>query len=107
MSWQLPRLVGQVDLFANFISFQEMEPHVVHNYARQVSGLGARYLLLRNQEKGKPVASRPGERGVLEPVTRDTYLEAFHGYELLARDSALFGDEHRGFNSEVLVFARR
>nr|VFJ60701.1 MAG: putative sugar O-methyltransferase [Candidatus Kentron sp. DK] len=28
-SWQIERLRGKVDLFVNFISFQEMEPHVV------------------------------------------------------------------------------
>lgn len=98
-SWQLPKLVGSVDLFANFISFQEMEPDVVANYARLVSGLGARYLLLRNSPVGKP--------NVREPMLRERYLEAFGDYELVASDCGLYGQDSEGTLSEVMVFVRR
>ena len=57
--WQLPDVTGQVDLFVNFISFQEMEPEVVENYFRHVDRLGARWVLLRNAVAGKPVGG-PG-----------------------------------------------
>lgn len=98
-SWQLPRLVGSVDLFANFISFQEMEPEVVANYAKLVTDLGARYLLLRNSPTGKP--------NVREPMLRQRYLDAFPDYELVASDSGLYGQDSEGTVSEVMVFARR
>ncbi len=97
-SWQLPRVVGTVDLFVNFISFQEMEPAVVANYAEQVSRLGARYLLLRNSPVGKP--------GVRERTLRNTYLEVFSDYELVEANSSLYGQSYEG-QSEVMVFVRR
>lgn len=98
-SWQLPRVVGSVDLFVNFISFQEMEPHVVANYAELVAGLGARYLLLRNSPTGKP--------GVREPVVRDTYMKVFPDYELVAANASLYGQDREGTTSEVMVLVRR
>jgi putative sugar O-methyltransferase len=105
--WQLPQVTGQVDLFVNFISFQEMEREVVENYVAQVERLGARWVLLRNSRDGKQTGG-PGELGVREPVKRADYLDMFSGYELVASDFRLFG--HRqpsGFRSEVMVFARR
>lgn len=98
-SWQLPKLVGSVDLFANFISFQEMEPDVVANYARLVTGLGARYLLLRNSPVGKP--------NVREPMLRERYLESFPDYDLVASEAGLYGQDNEGNVSEVMVFVRR
>ena len=32
-NWEIENLVGDIDLFVNFISFQEMEPQIVKNYA--------------------------------------------------------------------------
>lgn len=98
-SWQLPRLTGTVDLFANFISFQEMEPDVVRNYAQLVTGLGARWLLLRNSPIGKP--------NVDEPMLRHRYLEFFDRYELVDSDAGLYGQDGEGTVSEVMVLARR
>nr|WP_255426869.1 putative sugar O-methyltransferase [Pseudonocardia sp. C8] len=98
-SWQLPQLTGTVDLFANFISFQEMEPGVVENYANLVTCLGARWLLLRNSPTGKP--------GVREPMLRHRYLEMFDRFELVASDAGLFGQDSEGTVSEVMVLARR
>ncbi|MFP5068810.1 putative sugar O-methyltransferase [Pseudonocardia nantongensis] len=98
-SWQLPKLAGTVDLFANFISFQEMEPEVVANYANLVTDLGARWLLLRNSPTGKP--------GVREPMLRQRYLEFFDRYELVDSDAGLYGQDSEGTVSEVMVLARR
>ena len=55
-SWQLPKLKGKIDLFVNFISFQEMEPEVVKNYLENVYRLGAKFVLLRNIREGKKKA---------------------------------------------------
>ncbi|BBF98934.1 MULTISPECIES: putative sugar O-methyltransferase [Pseudonocardia] len=97
--WQLPRLTGSVDLFANFISFQEMEPEVVANYANLVTDLGARWLLLRNSPIGKP--------NVREPMLRHRYLEFFDQYELVDSDAGLYGQDSEGTVSEVMVLARK
>lgn len=97
--WQLPRLTGSVDLFANFISFQEMEPEVVANYANLVTDLGARWLLLRNSPTGKP--------NVREPMLRHRYLEFFDRYELVDSDAGLYGQDSEGTVSEVMVLARK
>jgi putative sugar O-methyltransferase len=105
--WQLPDVTGQVDLFVNFISFQEMEHDVVENYFRQVDRLGARWVLLRNSVAGKPVGG-PGELAVRKPVQRGDYLDIFTGYDLVASDHRLFGStQEGGLTSEVMVLARR
>lgn len=105
--WQLPKVVGEIDLFVNFISFQEMEPPVVANYVEQVKRLGAKVVLLRNSTTGKQVVDE-GRLGVREAITRDTYLDLFSGYDLTFSDSALFGNDDPGrLASEVMVFVRR
>jgi hypothetical protein len=106
--WQLPRVRGRVDLFVNFISFQEMEPEVVANYASHINALTAEYVLLRNSRAGKRVAKEPGKVGVIEPVTRDHYLRFLEPFQLVAVDSLAFGSQLPGvFESEVLVFRRK
>lgn len=94
--WQLPKLVGQVSLGVNFLSFQEMEPDVVANYAAHLTRLGTQHLLLRNSRHGKP--------GTAHPVTTDLYCSLFDKFQLVAKDSERFGDEVNGLISEVLIF---
>ena len=106
-SWQLPRLQGVFELFVNYISFQEMEPNVVANYAKHVNRLVKSYILLRNQRSGKQVAKKAGDFGVLEPVTREHYLKFFSGFDLVGVDSKTFGGEKDGFASEVMVLSRQ
>lgn len=108
-AWQLPRVKGHVDVFANFISFQEMEPEVVANYVKVVQPLVRKAVLLRNSVRGKVVASKPGEIGVFEPTTTDHIIRNFDQFELLGRDSAIFGEENprANFRSEVLCMQRR
>lgn len=105
-SWQLPRLQGAFELFVNFISFQEMEPDVVANYARHINRLVKNFILLRNQRTGKQVAKKAGDFGVLKPVTREHYLQFFAEFSLLGVDSKTFGEEKDGFASEVMVLSR-
>ncbi len=106
--WQLPRLVGQVDLFVNFISFQEMEPDVVANYLAQVDRLAAKYVLLRNIREGREVAREKGALGVIDPVTSGHYDEMLPGYDLVDCNVIPFGFATvDGFHSELRLFARR
>lgn len=107
-SWQIETLRGQVDLFVNFISFQEMEPEIVLNYLEQARRLGARWMLLRNLREGKPKWVAGQQHGVRVPVTGDDYLRMLPDYELIERSTLPFG--HRtvdGFHSEVMVLKRR
>jgi len=106
--WQLPSVVGRVDMFANFMSFQEMEPPVVSRYCELVEPLTERFVLLRNSATGKQQVAA-GQLGVLEPVTTDFVVDRFPAFEERARDSFVHGDESpdRSFRSEVVVLERQ
>jgi hypothetical protein len=106
-AWQIEQLQGTVDLFVNFISFQEMEPHIVRNYLAQAERLQARWILLRNLREGKP-RRIPGQRhGVDEPVLGDDYLTMLPSYALVERSTLPFGYRTvDGFHSEMLLLRR-
>jgi putative sugar O-methyltransferase len=85
-SWQLPLMHGSPDLCVNAFSFQEMEPHVVENYADQIARLGPRTMVSLNSRAGKPVKAE-GRVGVEQPVISEfigTTFEA-RGYQIVAR----------------------
>jgi len=100
--WQLSKLQGAVDLFVNFISFQEMEPNVVGNYINLVQGLQPDYVLFRNLREGKKKKNAPEELGVNEPTTLDQMIQWFDRYRLAARDTISFGElKIDDFHSEI------
>lgn len=102
-SWQIEKLQGQVDLFVNFISFQEMEPPIVKNYLGHVTRLGARWILLRNMREGKQLRKNDWV-GVDTPILGDDYLAMLPGYELVERNVIPFGYQTvDGFHSELLL----
>ena len=106
-NWQIEALRGEVDLFVNFISFQEMEPHVVGNYLRHVERLDARWILLRNMREGKQRRT-PTSVGVEDPITSEDYLAMLPGYDAVARNVAPFGYRTvDGYHSELLLLRRR
>jgi hypothetical protein len=106
-AWQLEKLRGQVDLFVNFISFQEMEPHIVRNYLSHVARLGTRWVLLRNMREGKQKRSAGHHVGVDTPILGDDYLAMLPGYELVARNVLPFGYRTvDGFHSELLLLRK-
>jgi putative sugar O-methyltransferase len=107
-SWQIENLRGRIDLFVNFISFQEMEPPVVANYLRHVDRLESRWVLLRNMREGKQMRSGPGSIGVEVPIKSDDYIDFLHGYELVDRNVTPFGFRTAdGYHSELLLLRRR
>lgn len=107
-SWQIERLQGKVDLFVNFISFQEMEPHIVRNYLAHVERLGTRWILLRNMREGKQVRKVAGSVGVETPIISDDYLKMLPGYELVERNVLPFGYRTvDGYHSELLLLRRK
>lgn len=106
-AWQIEKLRGSVDLFVNFISFQEMEPQMVRNYLSQVDRLGARWLLLRNIREGKQKRTTLNSIGVENPIRGDDYIGMLPGYELVARNVHPFGFQTvDGYHSEILILRR-
>jgi putative sugar O-methyltransferase len=105
-AWQIEKLQGQVDLFVNFISFQEMEPHIVKNYLKHVVRLRSRWVLLRNMREGKQIR-KDGGVGVDTPILGDDYLSMLPGYELVERNVIPFGYRTvDDFHSELLLLKR-
>lgn len=103
-SWQIERLQGKVDLFVNFISFQEMEPQVVKNYLSHVARLEARWVLLRNMREGKQIRKDNSSVGVDTPIISDDYIKMLPGYELVERNVLPFGYRTvDGYHSELLL----
>jgi len=105
--WQLPRLEGRADLLVNFISFQEMEPHVVQNYLDHAIRLGCRYVLLRNLREGKGMKTDQRAVGVKTPLLGQDYDRFLPGYRLLGTNVFPFGYRTiDGFHSELRLYAR-
>ena len=105
--WQLPRLQGNVDLFVNFISFQEMEPHVVENYMRHVNRLECRHVLLRNLREGKAKKSDKIIYGVESPTLGSDYDRFLPNYRLVGTNVMPFGYRTiDGFHSELRLYER-
>lgn len=106
--WQLPKLEGQIDLFVNFISFQEMEPEVVTNYLSHVNRLEAKFVLLRNLREGKPVRSEQRKYGVETPIMGSDYDKMLPGYSLMGTNVHPFGYRTvDGFHSELRLYRRK
>jgi len=106
--WQLPKLIGSVDLFWNFISFQEMEPPVVQYYLDHCRRLEAKYVLLRNLREGKQRRAPGSLIGVDQPILGSDYDTFLPDYDLVATNVFPFG--HRtidGFHSELRLYARK
>ena len=75
-NWAIENLNGKIDLFVNFISFQEMEPDIVENYAFHIQRLEPEFLLLRNLEKESK--KKLMEIWVLiKPILKDDYFFLF------------------------------
>ena len=107
-SWQVPNLKGNIDLFVNFISFQEMEPNIVKNYCYYIEKLKPQYILLRNIEEGKKQNTENFKHGVDKPILGNDYNNFLPSYELLATDSAIFGFiTEDNFHSQLRIYQRK
>lgn len=107
-SWDIEKLEGVIDLFVNFISFQEMEPNIVENYLKHVKRLNPNWILLRNIKEGKNKKINSKAVGVKIPIKSIDYIEMLNDkYSLL--DSNVFPFGYKtvdGFNSELLLFKK-
>jgi len=106
-SWQIPKLQGKIDLFVNFISFQEMEPDVVQNYCNYIDKLEPQYILLRNMLEGKKKNNKNYKTGVIEPILGNDYDKFLPNYKLISTDSTIFGFvTEDGFHSQLRIYCR-
>jgi putative sugar O-methyltransferase len=107
-SWQIEKLEGTIDLFVNFISFQEMEPLVVQNYCKHIQRLNPKYILLRNILEGKKKKDNNCLFGVNEPILGDDYDTFLPNYKLVAVDSIIYGfTTEDNFHSQLRIYERK
>jgi len=106
-NYKIEDLRGSIDLFVNFISFQEMEPDIVANYIKNVQRLKPKLVLLRNLREGKQIMKGNG-LGVKKPILRDDYISMFSDYVLVQSNVTEYGFRTvDGYNSELLLLKRR
>ena len=106
-NWAIEKLDGKIDLFVNFISFQEMEPEIVKNYAHHIQRLNPDFLLLRNLREGKQKANG-NKLGVTTPIKGEDYLGFFDKYKVRELNVSPFGYKTvDGFNSELMLLEKK
>lgn len=105
-SWDIENIEGEIDMFVNFISFQEMEPDIVENYLRHIKRLQPKFILLRNIREGKQMKQNPDDIGVETPIVKDDYINMIKDqYSLKASSVIPYGYKTvDGFHSELLLF---
>jgi putative sugar O-methyltransferase len=107
-AWQVPLLRGNIDLFVNFISFQEMEPDVVANYCKYIRALNPKYILLRNIKEGKKKKDEQTLYGVEKPILGSDYDNFFPEHTLIASDGSVFGfATEDGFHSQLRLYLKK
>ncbi len=108
-SWQIEKLQGKIDLFVNFISFQEMEPNIVINYLNNIKRLKPEWILLRNMREGKQIKKNVEDVGVEVAILKDDYIGMIKDeYNLVESNVNPFGYKTvDGFHSELLLFKRK
>jgi len=107
-NWEIENIQGNIDLFVNFISFQEMEEDVVENYLSLVIKLNPRFILIRHIKEGKQRKTRENPTGVLKPITPDFYESILTDFDQLYRDSIPFGFiTPDNYHSEILIYKAR
>jgi len=105
-SWKIEKIEGKIDLFVNFISFQEMEPDIVDNYLKQIVRLNADWVMLRNMREGKQLRSEH-RIGVDSPICSDDYIEMLPGYKLVDTNVWPYGFKTvDDYHSEIMLFKK-
>lgn len=105
-SWNIENLEGKIDLFVNFISFQEMEPNIVENYLNHIVRFKPKWILLRNIKEGKQKKTKKNKVGVKNPIKSNYYIDILkNNYSLYERNILGFGFKTvDNYNSELLLF---
>ena len=82
-NWKFPILEQlEIDLFWNSASFQEMEPDVVSNYLKYVNTQAKAVYLLETM-KGKKIAKKKGDPGVIKKTTFQDYKNGLANFQLI------------------------
>ncbi len=107
-SWQIEKLIGKIDVFINFISFQEMEPEVVKNYIKHVQRLSPKFILLRNLKEGKQIRTKRSI-GVLKQTKKKDYIKYFKkNYSLINSNINPYGFKtYDNYHSELLLLKKK
>ena len=107
-NWDVTKLQGTVDLFVNFHSFQEMEPHVTKRYISELFRWKPEYLLLRNIKEGKQLATA-SSAGVEKPTTSQDYQDwLLDEYSLIDTNSLIYGFVTAdNFHSEISLWRKK
>ncbi len=108
-TWDIETLRGNIDLFVNFISFQEMEPAIVANYLSHIKQLNPKYILLRNMREGKQKKLSEAGHGVEQPILKDDYMKMIDDTHLLIASNVIpFGYKTvDGYHSELMLFKNK
>ena len=114
-NFDIEKLKGKIDIFLNFISFQEMEYPVVKNYLQIVKALRPKFILLRNLREGKNTSKNVNfykhkfKFFVEKPIKSEDYFKILKKeYLLKARNVDPYGYKTwDNFNSELLLFERK
>lgn len=114
-NFDIEKIKGKIDIFINFISFQEMEPKVVKNYLNKIKELKPKFILLRNLREGKNTKKNKNKYShnfkffVEKPITSKTYNGLLNdSYYLLNSNVEPYGHKTwDNYNSELLLFKRR
>jgi len=88
-NWKFPIIEdGQIDLFWNAASFQEMEPSIVANYLTYVNKR-ANFVFLEQAMNGKEKAGKEGKLGVLKQTTLKDYKTGLTDFDLVNLSPAI------------------
>lgn len=106
-NWRIEDLRGEIDLFVNFISFQEMEPEIVQNYVQIINKLSPKYVLLRNLREGQQ-KKKNGSFGVTNPILKEDYITFFKDFDFVESNLLPFGFKTvDGFHSELMILRKK
>ena len=114
-NYDIEKLNGQIDIFLNFISFQEMEYAVVKNYLDKIKKFKPKYILLRNLREGKNTLKNKNSYKhkfkyfVNKPIKGKMYYKLLmDNYYLLDKNVEPYGHKTwDNFNSELLLFKKK
>ncbi len=114
-NFDIERLKGKIDIFVNFISFQEMEYNVVNNYLEKIFKLKPNYILLRNLREGKNTNINTNKYKhkflffVNKPLKKSNYISILKkNYKMLGSNVEPYGFKTwDNYNSEILLFKRK
>ena len=114
-NYDIEKLRGKIDIFINFISFQEMEYEVVKNYLNKIKKLKPKFILLRNLREGKNTIKNKNNYNhkfnyyVEKPIKKNDYINLLKTKYVLV-DCNIEPYYHKtwdNYNSELLLFKKK